>query len=122
MPLGEKSAGGAMRGPMHKRWVFILTFMVGMAGLSQAQAPIDERQAQAACQDDAFRLCNATIPDRDRTLACLIQAKDSLSGACRTVLASFFPPDPPSKKKTGAAAQRVKRSGGPVDLNAATNR
>ncbi len=110
-----------------QRFALIVAFtagmlVAGMLGLSQAQQQVNEQQAQAACQDDAFRLCQATIPDRDRTLACLVQAKDSLSGACRTVLAGFFPPDPPAKKKSGATQQRAKRSGGPVDINPTASR
>ncbi len=102
---------------MQNRFVFILAVTLGSVGISHAQQ-IDEMQARAACQDDAFRLCQATIPDRERTLACLIQNKDGLSGACRTVLAGFFPPDPPSKKSTAKRA----RQGGPVDLSPTANR
>ncbi len=83
-------------------------------GVSLAQQ-VDERTAQAACQDDAFRYCQATIPDRERTLACLVRSKDGLSAACRTVLASFFPPEP-SKKKS----KRTKRA--PVSLSPAASR
>jgi hypothetical protein len=104
-----------------QRFALVVAFTAGMLGLSQAQQ-VNEQQAQAACQDDAFKFCQATIPDRDRTLACLIQAKDGLSGACRTVLAGFFPPDPPAKKKSGATQQRAKRSGGPVDINPTASR
>lgn len=106
---------------MSKQFVFALAFTLGMIGASKAQQPIDERQAQAACQDDAFRLCQATIPDRDRTLACLISNKTNLSGACRTVLAEFFPPEPaPKRKKSVTQQQRSK--GGPVDLSPTASR
>src|SRR6185436_18540860 len=107
---------------MSKQFVFALAFTLGMIGASKAQQPIDEMAAQQACQDDAFRLCQATIPDRERTLACLIQNKNGLSGACRTVLASFFPPDPPTKRRSGTTQERANKRGGPVDLSPTANR
>ena len=98
---------------MRNRIGFGLAIVLGTIGLAHAQQ-FDEMQARTACQDDALRLCQATIPDRERTLACLLQSRDSLSGACRTVLAQYFPPEPAGKK---SAPQRAKRSGGPVDLS-----
>jgi hypothetical protein len=118
--LWQPGHGIMMRGKlpgvfMARRFVFALALMAGLTGISQAQ--VDEMQARTACQDDAFRLCQATIPDRERTLACLIQNKEGLSGSCRTVLAEFFPPEP---KKS--ARQRAKRGSGPVDLSPSANR
>jgi hypothetical protein len=113
---------------MHQRLVLVAAFTLGMIGFAQAQQ-VDERQAQAACQDDAFRLCNATIPDRDRTLACLIQNKVNLSGGCRTVLADFFPPEPAARKKKAVTQQRQQQQqqqprqrGGPIDLSPTASR
>ncbi|MBO0734490.1 MAG: hypothetical protein J2P49_09285 [Methylocapsa sp.] len=40
-------------------------------------------QAQAACQDDAFRLCPNDVPDEARIRSCLSQHMGSLSPACR---------------------------------------
>jgi hypothetical protein len=100
------------RGIMQRQFALVIAITLAATGVVFAQ-PIDERAAQAACQDDAFRYCQATIPDRDRTLACLVHNKDSLSGACRTVLAEFFPPEP---KKT----KRAKRA--PVSLAPAASR
>ena len=74
---------------------------------------IDERAAQTACQDDALRYCQATIPDRERTLACLVHNKDGLSGACRTVLAEFLPP-------AGKKTKRAKRA--PANLKPTASR
>jgi hypothetical protein len=105
---------------MHKRWGLVLALTLGTAAGALAQQ-FDEMQARAACQDDAFRYCQATIPDRDRTLACLLQNRNNLSGACRTVLAEFFPPDPPAKRKGGGTTQQ-RAKGGPIDLNPAANR
>jgi hypothetical protein len=69
---------------------------------------------QAACQDDAFRVCQQTIPDRERTFQCMIANKDALSSACRTAIARYLPPDPPPPK---AVARRAKKGHGPVNLS-----
>ena len=47
---------------------------------------------QQACMNDAFRVCSATIPDRARTTACMIQKKSQLSSACQAVMAKYAPP------------------------------
>src|SRR5436190_20125385 len=46
---------------------------------------------QQACMNDAFRVCSATIPDRARTTACMIQNKSQLSPACQQVMAKYAP-------------------------------
>ena len=118
MPLwlaGKFHIGKFTRG--HMRVALILAYTLAAVSVAHAQ-PIDERTAQAACQDDAFRFCQATIPDRERTLACLIGNKDGISGACRAVLASVIPPDKPAKKPP---RQRPK-GGGPLDLSPTANR
>jgi hypothetical protein len=97
---------------MQRQFALVIAFNFAATGIGFAQK-IDERAAQAACQDDAFRHCSATIPDRERTLACLVHNKDGLSGACRTVLADFFPPE--SKK-----SKRAKRA--PASLKPTANR
>ena len=38
-------------------------------------------EEQQLCINDAFRVCSATIPDRARTTACMIQNKSQLSAA-----------------------------------------
>jgi len=40
-------------------------------------------QQQAACEDDAYRLCPDEIPDEARITSCLARHKASLSPACR---------------------------------------
>jgi hypothetical protein len=99
---------------MRRRFVLAIAMTMAATGVSFAQQ-VDERTAQAACQDDAFRYCQATIPDRERTLACLVHNKDGLSGACRTVLAGLLPPEPPAKKN-----KRTKRA--PVSLSPSASR
>jgi hypothetical protein len=87
---------------MHRQFALVIAITLGATGFAFAQQ-IDERAAQAACQDDAFRLCSATIPDRERTLACLVHNKDGLSGACRTVLAEFLQPGKKNNRAKRAA-------------------
>ncbi len=41
---------------------------------------------EQACRDDAFKLCNDFIPDRDKVGACLRRKARSLSKDCRTVV------------------------------------
>jgi hypothetical protein len=48
-------------------------------------------EEQQACMNDAFRVCSATIPDRARTTACMIQNKNQLSQACQMVMAKYAP-------------------------------
>jgi hypothetical protein len=50
-------------------------------------------EEQQACMNDAFRVCSATIPDRARTTACMIQKKAQLSSACQAVMARYAPPE-----------------------------
>ena len=57
------------------------------AGLGLCLALAAPAQAQmspeAACKDDAFRLCGNDIPDRAKVGACLRRNARSLSSACR---------------------------------------
>ena len=78
---------------MKRELVVVVALTLGASGLSLAQG-FDEHAAQQACRDDAFRYCQNTVPDRERTLACLVGHKDGLSPACRTVLARFLQPAP----------------------------
>jgi hypothetical protein len=89
---------------------FGTALLLAFTSLAMAQSAED----QAACQDDAFRVCPHTIPDRERTFQCMIEKKDALSAACRTVIARSLPPDPTPQK--AASAPRTKK-GGPINLN-----
>ena len=40
-------------------------------------------EEQAACSDDAFRLCGSEIPDVDRVTTCMVRRKSELSPGCR---------------------------------------
>jgi hypothetical protein len=48
-------------------------------------------EEQQACMNDAFRVCSATIPDRNRTIACMVQNKSQLSAACQVVMDKYAP-------------------------------
>jgi hypothetical protein len=39
-----------------------------------------------ACESDAFRVCWSKIPDRHNVFLCLMNNRDQLSEACRTVM------------------------------------
>ena len=78
--------------------------MLPMAG--HAYTP----EQQQACSPDAFRLCNAEIPDVDRVTACMIRNKSQLSPPCR----AFFGPSEAERAPTA--------TGGPVNLRPATAR
>jgi hypothetical protein len=58
-------------------------------GVTVAHAYTPEQQQ--ACSGDAFRLCNAEIPDVDRVTVCMIAKKSQLSPGCRV----FFRPSEP---------------------------
>ena len=65
------------------RLLAIAGVLVGLALPAAAQAPIDPERA---CKDDAIRLCNNYIPDRERVGACLRRNARSLSRDCRTLV------------------------------------
>jgi len=48
-------------------------------------------EEQQACMNDAFRVCSATIPDRNRTIACMVKNKPQLSAACQMVMDKYAP-------------------------------
>jgi hypothetical protein len=85
-----------------------LALALTLATLSTA-AVAQSAQEQQACMNDAFRVCSATIPDRTRTIACMVQHKAELSAACQDVMAKYAPAEPApvqmaSVKPTRAAA------------------
>ncbi len=52
-------------------------------GAAAQQGTINPEQA---CRDDAFRLCNDFIPNRDKVGACLRSKARALSRDCHTVI------------------------------------
>ena len=39
--------------------------------------------------DDAFKVCSNTIPDRSRTIACMVANKSRLSAGCQGVMDKY---------------------------------
>src|SRR5215218_4139045 len=71
---------------MHIRLTLALAFT---AGLLSTAAVAQSSEDQQACMNDAFRVCSATIPDRTRTIACMVQNKSQLSPGCQTVMDKY---------------------------------
>jgi hypothetical protein len=89
-----------------------LLLAANMAAL--AETP-EERQA---CTDDAFRLCDKYIPDKDRVFACLVQNNQSISALCRHALAPYLPAEPTPVAKQAKTKTGSKTTGkGPLNLN-----
>ena len=55
------------------------------AMLSPASAQT-KQEGETACRNDAFRYCEAEIPDSDRVEQCLRRNRDRISQACRALL------------------------------------
>ena len=56
-------------------------------------------RTQQGCMNDAFRLCQDAIPDRERVFQCLASHKNLLSAACHAALAPSSPVDKRPLKK-----------------------
>jgi hypothetical protein len=69
-----------------------LTLVLALsAGMLSTAAIAQTAEEQQACMNDAFRVCSATIPDRARTTACMVQHKSQLSTACQVVMDKYAP-------------------------------
>jgi hypothetical protein len=97
---------------MVRSFAFAIAIVLGAADIAAAQSS----EEQVACQDDAFRLCSQTIPDRERTFQCMIANRDVLSPGCRAVIARSLPDPAPQK------TARSKKGQGPVNLKPTTVR
>lgn len=85
--------GKRMRKCETRRLAAALALTGGMMGaMTGAALGLTAQQQQAACQDDAMRLCSAAIPDEGRIHSCLYQYRASISPACRAIVA-------PAKKR-----------------------
>jgi len=60
-------------------------FVIGLCSAALAETSA-ERQA---CEQDAFNVCGAQIPDRDKVFACMVQNRARLSEPCQKVIASY---------------------------------
>src|SRR5437868_14810955 len=63
---------------------------VAVAMLSPA-AIAQSAEEQNLCMNDAFRVCSHTIPDRGRTVACMVENKSKLSTPCQMVMDKYAP-------------------------------
>jgi hypothetical protein len=65
-----------------------LAFGVMLASGTATPAAAQNTSAEQACQPDAFRLCEAFVPDRGKVGACLRRNKRQLSAECRVFFSS----------------------------------
>ena len=57
-----------------------------------ASAFAQTSEEQNLCMSDAFRVCSHTIPDRGRTVACMVEKKAQLSRPCQEVMDRYSQP------------------------------
>ena len=88
------------------RFVVAAALSLLSAGAAIAQSSDD----QQACMNDAFRVCSATIPDRARTTACMVQNKSQLSAACQAVMAKYAPAEPAPVQTASAPVRTIKNA------------
>ena len=91
------------------RFVVAAALSLLSAGAAIAQSSDD----QQACMNDAFRVCSATIPDRNKTIACMVQNKAKLSSACQVVMDKYAPSNTTTayaSATTAAPARAVTRN------------
>jgi hypothetical protein len=65
--------------------------LAGLGGIAMMPLPAAAQgtpEQQAACQDDAMRLCGQFVPDVQRITTCMIQMRRYLSPRCRATLES----------------------------------
>jgi hypothetical protein len=85
-----------------------ITLAVAFAFATLSTAAVAQTaEDQQACMNDAFRVCSATIPDRNRTVACMVQHKSELSAACQVVMAKYAPAEPAPVQMATAAPVRT---------------
>jgi hypothetical protein len=86
---------------MSKLIVLALLSTAGIVAALPSPASAYTQEQQAACQDDAFRVCGQFIPDEQRTRACMIANRSQLSARCQ---AQFN--DAPIKASTTASKKK----------------
>ena len=72
---------------MKRRFFAVLLALVS-AGSSVAFAASSDEDGNKACRRDAFRLCSAEIPNKDRIEACMKEHYDQLSLPCKKLFES----------------------------------
>ena len=61
-------------------------------GMLSTAAIAQSAEEQNLCMNDAFRVCSHTIPDRGRTVACMVENKSKLSSGCQMVMDKYAQP------------------------------
>jgi hypothetical protein len=107
---GIMRAVWSRRKPLEERMLRSMSLAVAIALGAMEGATAQTRDDQAACQDDAFRVCSHTIPDRERTFQCMIAQRDTLSAACRAAIANYLPPEPAPQKISTRRAKALSQS------------
>jgi hypothetical protein len=103
-------SGGIMVAVGSRNFRFGLMLATALSVLmwpAASEAYIPEQQA--ACSDDAFRLCGSDIPDVDRVTACMVRKQDQLSPGCQV----YFKPSEP---------EPAVRAGAPLNIKPAASR
>jgi hypothetical protein len=95
-----------------------VTLAVAFALISFAAAFAETPEERQACTDDAFRVCQQAIPDRDRVFACLVANHTALSPLCRRALEPYVAAQTPSRPTTKSKSKAGKKvTNGPVNLS-----
>jgi hypothetical protein len=96
-----------------------VTLAAAFAMTSLTAAVAETPEERQACTDDAFKVCQQAVPDRDRVFACLVQNASQLSPLCRNALAPYIVAESPSKQPAKGKAKTTgkKSSRGPVSLS-----
>jgi hypothetical protein len=61
----------------------LIALALGLFAMQPAEAQPTPAQRQA-CEQDAYRLCQETMPDEQRTRQCLVRNMRRLTPACRS--------------------------------------
>ena len=70
---------------MQNRIALAAAFTIVLSASAFAQTA----EEQNLCMNDAFRVCSHTIPDRTRTIACMVANKSRLSAGCQGVMEKY---------------------------------
>lgn len=65
-----------------------LVFAIALLGFASTAAVAQKytrQQQEAACSDDAFRLCQDAVPDEAKVVACMTKNRTKLSTYCKLV-------------------------------------
>jgi hypothetical protein len=91
--------------------------LVFAAGLLATPAFAQTQQEQQLCMDDAFKVCGHTIPDRNRTIACMVQNKSRLSSGCQMVMDKYSTPNTQTAAATPAPAPTPRMASAPARMS-----